>query len=133
MSRFVVNSHSLRALQQAVLGLAEELENGSQAMVPYGYSSRPDPTTNDATEIANYGVLNGGDEALQDFFDAWQRSLAVTGKNIETLSKQLGSAADQYEAAEQTQISLHELFQSMLNPKPSPPPPKGLGGLITGG
>jgi hypothetical protein len=133
MSRFVVNSHSLRALQQAVLGLAEELENGSEAMGPYGYSSRPDPTTNYSTEIANYGVLNGGDEALSEFFAAWQRSLAVTGKNIETLSKQLGSAADEYEATEQTQISLNELFQSMLNPKPSPPPPKGLGGLITGG
>jgi hypothetical protein len=102
-------------------------------MGPYGYSSRPDPTTNYSTEIANYGVLNGGDEALSEFFTAWQRSLAVTGKNIETLSKQLGSAADEYEATEQTQISLNELFQSMLNPKPSPPPPKGLGGLITGG
>ncbi len=133
MSRFVVNSHSLRALQQAVLGLATELENGSQAMGPYGYSSRPDPATNYSAEIANYGVLNGGDEALGAFFDAWQQSLAVTGKNIETLSKQLGSAADSYEAAEQTQVSLNELFQSMLNPKPSPPPPKGLGGLITGG
>ena len=133
MSRFVVDSHSLRALQQAVLGLAEELENGSAAMGPYGYSSRPDPATNYSTEIADYGVLNGGDEALSEFFAAWQQSLAVTGKNIETLSKQLGSAADQYEAAEQTQISLNELFQSMLDPQPSPPPPKGLGGLITGG
>lgn len=133
MSRFVVNSHSLRALQQAVLGLAEELENGSQSMEPYGYSSRPDPATNYSTEIANYGVPNGGDEALGEFFSAWQRSLAVIGKNIETLSKQLGSAADQYEAAERTQVSLNELFQSMLHPKPSPPPPKGLGGLITGG
>jgi hypothetical protein len=133
MSRFVVNSHSLRALQQAVLGLAEELENGSQAMDPYGYSSRPDPATNYSSVIADYGVLNGGDEMLGEFFGAWQRSLAVTGKNIETLAKQLGSAADEYEATEQTQISLNELYASMLNPKPSPPPPKGLGGLITGG
>ena len=133
MSRFVVNSHSLRALQQAVLGLAMELENGSQAMGPYGYSSRPDPATNYSTQIANYGVLNGGDEALGEFFAAWQQSLAVTGKNIEALAKQLGSAADSYEAAEQTQVSLNELFQSMLHPQPAPPPPKGLGGLITGG
>ncbi|HEX3690220.1 MAG TPA: hypothetical protein VHV28_10990 [Solirubrobacteraceae bacterium] len=133
MSTFVVNTHSLRALQQAVLGLAEELENGSQVMGPYGYSSRPDPATNDSSEIANYGVLNGGDEALSEFFGAWQRSLAVTGKNIETLSKQLGSAADEYDAAEKTQVSINQLFQSMLDPKPTPPPPTGLGGLITGG
>jgi hypothetical protein len=133
MSKFVVNSHSLRALQQAVLGLAVELENGSQAMTPYGYSSRPDPTTNDSTEIANYGVLNGGDEALQEFFTAWQASLAVIGNNIETLSKQLGTAADSYEAAEQTNISLTQLLNSMIHPQPSPPPPKGLGGLLTGG
>jgi hypothetical protein len=130
MSKFTVNTHSLRALQQAVVGIAEELENGSQVTLPYGYRDSGNPySANDG----NYGVLNGGDEALADFFTAWQASLAVTGKNIENLAKELGSAADAYEAAEQTQVSLNRLFESMLHPKPSPPPPKGLGGLITGG
>jgi hypothetical protein len=133
MSKFVVNSQSLRALQQAVLGLAVELENGGEAMTPYGYSSRPDPSTNYSSEITNYGVLNGGDEALQDFFTAWQASLAVIGNNIETLSKQLGSAAEAYEAAERTNVSLTELLNSMIHPHPTPPPPAGLPGLITGG
>ena len=121
MSRFVVNTHSLRALEQAVLGLAEELENGSRVMDPYGYtpSDNPDPY---APEDPNYGVLNFGDEALQPFFDAWQKSLIVTGKNIENLAKQLGSAAGQYEQAEQTAISLDKLYESVLHPKPAPPP-----------
>ncbi len=130
MSGFVVNTHSLRALQQAVLGLAEELANGGQVMAPLGMQNSGNPYQ---VGDGNYGVLNGGDEALGDFFTAWQKALAVIGNNIETLSKQLGSAADEYEATEQTQVSINELFQAILHPKPAPPPSTGLGGIITGG
>lgn len=135
MSTFKVNSHSLRALQQAVLGVAVELENGGQSMMPYGYSSRPDPSTNYMTTIDSYGELNAGDEALGTFFSAWEAALAVIGKNIEGLSKQLGDAADEYERAEQSTASLTQLLLGPLLPQP--PAPSGplpfLPGMITGG
>lgn len=123
MSSFQVNSHSLRALQQAVLGLAVELDGGGQAMTPYGYSSRPDPSTQYATTIDNYGELNFGDGPMGDFFTAWEASLAVIGNNIETLSKKLGSAADEYETNEQSLQSL-EILLNPNRPAPSSPPPK---------
>ena len=132
MSRFVVNSHSLRALQQAVLGLAVELENGSQAMGPYGYSSRPDPATNYSTQIADYGVLNGGDEALGEFFAAWQQSLAVIGKNIEALSSSSAPPPTPTRPPSRPQFAGRALPVHARS-QPLPPPPKGLGGLITGG
>lgn len=135
MSTFKVNSHSLRALQQAVLGVAVELENGGQSMMPYGYSARPDPSTNYMTTIDSYGELNAGDEALGTFFTAWEAALAVIGKNIEGLSKQLGDAADEYERAEQSTASLTQLLLGPLQPQP--PAPSGplpfLPGVITGG
>lgn len=125
MSTFKVNSHSLRALQQAVLGVAVELENGGQSTGPYGYSSRPDPSTNYSSTIASYGELNFGDEALGTFFTAWEASLAVIGSNIETLSKQLGSAADEYESNERSLASLEYLLNPNRPAQPNPPTTTG--------
>ena len=60
---------------------------------------------------------------MGDFFTAWEASLAVIGNNIETLSKKLGSAADEYEANEQSLQSL-EILLNPNRPAPSSPPPK---------
>jgi hypothetical protein len=120
MSSFQVTPASLRALQQSMIGLAVEFEDGATPSGHYGEGSSVDA----GGQLTNVGQLNEADEALQPFYDAWENSLAVTGKMMVDLAKELGKAATDYE---NTENALNQLLLDAINPPPPPPPlPGGL-------
>jgi hypothetical protein len=127
MSTFVVNAESLRALQSSMIGLAVEFESGDTVSSNYGEGSATDA----AGQLKNPGQLNEADEALQPFYDAWENSLAVTGKMMVDLAKELGRAATNYQ---NTENAINTIFGDMLHPKPQPKPPKDplLGPMLIG-
>lgn len=95
MSSFVVNPETLQALQQAVAGLAVELENGPSATAGYGSTYYLDGETRTGYMISG-GQLNGADTCLDPFFQAWSDSLGQIGQNMENVAKALGAAAERY-------------------------------------
>lgn len=94
MSTFVVNVQTLEALQQAVMGLAVELDNGGYLVGPYAGSSLE--YGGSPYETVSGGQLAGADIALGEFFDNWQSSLGQIGKNMEDVATALGNAAENY-------------------------------------
>ncbi len=94
MSSFEVNVQTLEALQQAVEGLAVELENGSYLVGPYSGSSLEYGGSPYAK--VSGGQLGGADLALGEFFDNWQNALGQIGKNMENVATALANAAENY-------------------------------------
>ncbi len=98
MSKFVVNPETLEALQQAVIGLAVELENGGAPTAEYASSSTPD---NSWQRGVHGGQLNGADQVFDPFFAAWTASLGQIGQNMENVAKALADAAQYYAEVDQ--------------------------------
>lgn len=93
MSKFVVNPETLEALQQAVIGLALELEDGAAPTAQYASSSTP---YNSWQRGVHGGQLNGADQVFAQFFGAWTAALGQIGQNIENVGKALANAAQYY-------------------------------------
>jgi uncharacterized protein YukE len=93
MSKFVVNPETLEALQQAVMGLAVELEYGSAPTSQYASTSTPYDSWQHGV---HGGQLGGADQEFDPFFAAWSASLGQIGQNIENVAKALANAAYHY-------------------------------------
>jgi hypothetical protein len=95
MSKFVVNTESLEAVQEALAGLALELYYGKK------------PTARYASDLTAYGTatgfgqLGGADQVFGLFFAGWEGWLSKTATSIENVAQALGNAAEYYAEVDQ--------------------------------